>query len=124
VVFSLFLCYILFVIVVFFFFFFQAEVGIRDGHVTGVQTCALPISPRAHRAVSGGRRVGVGRLRGAPETARCARGGDPPAEGRGEIGRASCRERVEMWGIDVGLKKKTRGKEDERKGRRQWVNEG
>src|SRR6266508_5157785 len=27
-----------------FFFFFQAEDGIRDGHVTGVQTCALPIS--------------------------------------------------------------------------------
>src|SRR5439155_18963536 len=27
-----------------YFFFFQAEDGIRDGHVTGVQTCALPIS--------------------------------------------------------------------------------
>src|SRR5690348_17938765 len=26
-----------------FFFFFQAEDGIRDGRVTGVQTCALPI---------------------------------------------------------------------------------
>src|SRR5690625_5682866 len=26
--------------------FLQAEDGIRDGHVTGVQTCALPISPR------------------------------------------------------------------------------
>src|SRR5207253_6680984 len=24
-------------------FFFQAAAGIRDGHVTGVQTCALPI---------------------------------------------------------------------------------
>src|SRR2546427_1581072 len=29
---------------VFFFFFFQAEDGIRDLTVTGVQTCALPIS--------------------------------------------------------------------------------
>src|SRR5690348_3837294 len=29
---------------VLFFFFFQAEDGIRDGRVTGVQTCALPIS--------------------------------------------------------------------------------
>src|SRR5216684_5145907 len=29
-----------------FFFFFQAEDGIRDVAVTGVQTCALPISPR------------------------------------------------------------------------------
>src|SRR5256885_7452597 len=30
--------------VVYFFFFFQAEDGIRDYKVTGVQTCALPIS--------------------------------------------------------------------------------
>src|SRR5205823_7646720 len=30
----------------FFFFFFQAEDGIRDKLVTGVQTCALPISRR------------------------------------------------------------------------------
>src|SRR5206468_7913516 len=29
-----------------FFFFFQAEDGIRDLIVTGVQTCALPIWPR------------------------------------------------------------------------------
>src|SRR5690606_26213896 len=29
-------------------FFFQAEDGIRDFHVTGVQTCALPISHRDH----------------------------------------------------------------------------
>src|SRR5215469_14219976 len=28
----------------FYFFFFQAEDGIRDLYVTGVQTCALPIS--------------------------------------------------------------------------------
>src|SRR2546422_10112079 len=32
-----------------FFFFFQAEDGIRDVAVTGVQTCALPIfAPNAH----------------------------------------------------------------------------
>src|SRR5258708_38000665 len=31
----------------FFFFFFQAEDGIRDDLVTGVQTCALPISVRS-----------------------------------------------------------------------------
>src|SRR5690606_40053002 len=30
----------------FLFFFFQAEDGIRDFHVTGVQTCALPICAR------------------------------------------------------------------------------
>src|SRR2546422_1754331 len=39
------------------FFFFQAEDGIRDVAVTGVQTCALPISgratPAAHRDAPG-----------------------------------------------------------------------
>src|SRR2546427_2081480 len=34
-----------------FFFFFQAEDGIRDLTVTGVQTCALPIYPPAARTV-------------------------------------------------------------------------
>src|SRR5690606_39870858 len=33
-------------------FFFQAEGGIRDFHVTGVQTCALPIS-RSTRTTAG-----------------------------------------------------------------------
>src|SRR3712207_4857696 len=33
-----------------FFFFFQAEDGIRDIGVTGVQTCALPISVACYRA--------------------------------------------------------------------------
>src|SRR2546430_9120376 len=33
---------------IFFFFFFQAEDGIRDLTVTGVQTCALPISVNVH----------------------------------------------------------------------------
>src|SRR2546430_6594936 len=52
------------------FFFFQAEDGIRDLTVTGVQTCALPISVTvpdrlhdAHRNRDGG--VGMGRARGA-----------------------------------------------------------
>src|SRR5690606_40891799 len=36
------------------FFFFQAEDGIRDFHVTGVQTCALPICAQELR-----RRVGA-----------------------------------------------------------------
>src|SRR5437867_9369943 len=35
------------VVVFFFLFFFQAEDGIRDRTVTGVQTCALPISAPA-----------------------------------------------------------------------------
>src|SRR2546430_4485988 len=87
------------------FFFFQAEDGIRDLTVTGVQTCALPISVRrrpldedsasVRRALHAdrvraarGERVGRqphagGRLAVAAATA-----------GRSEIGRASCRERV------------------------------
>src|SRR5438132_6762737 len=36
----------------FFFFFFQAEDGIRDHCVTGVQTCALPISTDLTRGCS------------------------------------------------------------------------
>src|SRR5690606_40088133 len=47
-------------------FFFQADDGIRDFHVTGVQTCALPISTlgegetsdaRYHQAMIDGRRT-------------------------------------------------------------------
>src|SRR5438874_3319613 len=35
--------FVFFFIFFLFFFFFQAEDGIRDLYVTGVQTCALPI---------------------------------------------------------------------------------
>src|SRR2546430_8556650 len=43
----------------YFFFFFQAEDGIRDLTVTGVQTCALPISHRCHSSSSGHGNEGV-----------------------------------------------------------------
>src|SRR5690606_19620751 len=39
------------VVIIVVFFFFQAEDGIRDFHVTGVQTCALPILPAESAAV-------------------------------------------------------------------------
>src|SRR5690349_6557080 len=43
----------------FFFFFFQAEDGIRDLYVTGVQTCALPISHhRCNRSNASGGPMG------------------------------------------------------------------
>src|SRR5256884_428859 len=52
---------------VFFFFFFQAEDGIRDVAVTGVQTCALPISlevaPGFHTQSSPVLRASPNRLR-------------------------------------------------------------
>src|SRR2546422_2944687 len=38
------------IVVMLFFFFFQAEDGIRDVAVTGVQTCALPISNQRDRS--------------------------------------------------------------------------
>src|SRR5205807_3317079 len=41
-------------------FFFQAEDGIRDYKVTGVQTCALPISIVLHIACSRRRANGKG----------------------------------------------------------------
>src|SRR5437879_8957623 len=45
-------CYVYFCCIFFFlFFFFQAEDGIRDTSVTGVQTCALPISVGVGRTV-------------------------------------------------------------------------
>src|SRR5437870_12226972 len=44
----------LFIVQYLFVFFFQAEDGIRDGHVTGVQTCALPIlNPQLHLWIYG-----------------------------------------------------------------------
>src|SRR4051794_41512218 len=48
------------------FFFFQAEDGIRDGRVTGVQTCALPIS-RGRVALRIGVVPSLWRERGANE---------------------------------------------------------
>src|SRR6266516_6711286 len=57
-----------------FFFFFQAEDGIRDRTVTGVQTCALPILPRV-----GAPRPGRGRLGRAARRAR-----DPLGRGRAD----------------------------------------
>src|SRR2546430_5033749 len=51
-----------YVMSLFFVFFFQAEDGIRDLTVTGVQTCALPIFSYAHRFLITGKwyfRAGV-----------------------------------------------------------------
>src|SRR6266496_5807438 len=44
----------MYTIVFWFFFFFQAEDGIRDLYVTGVQTCALPISGRGRGCTGSG----------------------------------------------------------------------
>src|SRR5437867_7539996 len=53
-------------------FFFQAEDGIRGRTVTGVQTCALPISARIERARE---------ILGALERDELTRGGRPSVSG-------------------------------------------
>src|SRR3989440_5923542 len=52
------------------FFFFQAEDGIRDLIVTGVQTCALPISPAAYHVAG----AATGTRRGASVAPRTPHG--------------------------------------------------
>src|SRR2546422_552394 len=66
---------------VFLFFFFQAEDGIRDVAVTGVQTCALPISVPGGGRRRDDRRPGA-RSRGRSEGAAGgrARGGASPQD--------------------------------------------
>src|SRR5256885_12714891 len=88
------------------FFFFQAEDGIRDYKVTGVQTCALPISrDREDSALVAflpsvsafqPRRQRVRRLarRLAPPSSTPPTRAPARAARNAEIGRASCRERV------------------------------
>src|SRR2546425_2180149 len=92
------------VFVYIFFFFFQAEDGIRDKLVTGVQTCALPIFMTCWRRCSRSppRLIPIYWL--PTSTARISwrpnRQMEPACRnGRSswrntEIGRASCRERV------------------------------
>src|SRR5690606_39337958 len=99
----------------------QAEDGIRDVHVTGVQTCALPISwPARFRRVTG--RVEIapgihvvanrdpdGPYRETPELSLVLETPEgqvlvvgcshPGIERILEIGRASCRGRVSVVGV-------------------------
>src|SRR5690606_40229556 len=106
------------------FFFFQAEDGIRDFHVTGVQTCALPIflvlipTAMVQRALFArwrfnlaetyaflayvfGHYVALG-IVGAllPKFIRAL------LPLRLQIGRASCRERVDISAVTVSVKTK------------------
>ena len=67
------------------FFFFQAEDGIRDRDVTGVQTCALPICFI---------RVNMAPVTDDSESGHQLSGFVLSLEDITEIGRASCRERV------------------------------
>src|SRR5699024_11698168 len=95
-------------------FLFQAEDGIRDRNVTGVQTCALPISDQVDGIYTGEllgdmmhgehKAAGVRSIAVAEDIdlQSCSAYGDSandiPMLRAVEIGRASCRER----GIDGG----------------------
>src|SRR5207302_4025310 len=88
----------------FFFFFFQAEDGIRDFHVTGVQTCALPISLRHRRRQatgSGWRR----RWRNAVGQAFHDQVGRPIQGPRSEERRVGKECRSRWWGVPCKKKK-------------------
>src|SRR2546421_2922406 len=86
------------------FFFFQAEDGIRDLIVTGVQTCALPISYAGafalgfveyHRFTAISYKLPLLDLMiGCALLAADANGIAGAGHVRDKIGRASCRERV------------------------------
>src|SRR5690606_39882275 len=100
-------------------FFFQAEDGIRDFHVTGVQTCALPIYVvlrhekrwRERSCIEAGedfrdqvhRRAREADQRSEPAGKRWngrARALLTELHRREQIGRASCRERAWISGED------------------------
>src|SRR5699024_11652356 len=106
--------------------FFQAEDGIRDRNVTGVQTCALPISEDAallkkiqekgipcviawNKAdLSGGEQPKTGEQLGTKEQPiPIVKVSGATGQGIHEIGRASCRERVER-AVAAGVEQEKR----------------
>src|SRR5580704_19392919 len=93
------------------FFFFQAEDGIRDGRVTGVQTCALPIS--------GSRVLFVAPMSGRSLVTQRRRRGDSPSS-RSEERRVGkeCRSR---WSPYPEKKKNYNHEPDRRIGRHQTL---
>src|SRR5207245_6914663 len=97
---------ILVVCLMIYFFFFQAEDGIRDATVTGVQTCALPISVSPGATASGALpRV----TRPGPDCPAGTVTADEPWLVK--IGRASCREKS----VDIGGGRMIKKKEQKRR---------
>src|SRR5437870_7031105 len=83
-----------------FHFFFQAEDGIRDGHVTGVQTCALPI----YRPVGLSERAGSAAICRCLAAWRLGRGheAEPPTGVGREKNRSEERRVGKEWRAGVG----------------------
>src|SRR5207244_5675414 len=97
----------------YFLFFFQAEDGIRDDLVTGVQTCALPISyQEGEGGIADALRLAEPFVEGEKI---CVVLGDNIIENNiiaskqtfeKQIGRASCRERVQIRGVRSAVEKR------------------
>src|SRR5699024_12124906 len=97
-------------------FFFQAEDGIRDRNVTGVQTCALPISAMTRHETA--QHLTVCRVDDGIDSQRSNVALPEIKSGLRrfqKIGRASCRERVEIAeGGGAGERKRAEGDEEQR----------
>src|SRR5690349_24383492 len=89
-------------------FFFQAEDGIRDLYVTGVQTCALPISMCAALLLAACATEMDTKDDASAFPGSINEDGKRDSRTSPEIGRASCRERVES-SVGAGSSKKRLG---------------
>src|SRR2546430_16170464 len=94
-------------------FFFQAEDGIRDLTVTSSDVCSSDLKQRADTiqprgAARPGADSGPGGAESGDQVEEARETGDADQGGRRDeqIGRASCRERVQISVVDVSVKKK------------------
>src|SRR5437764_11419777 len=79
------------------FFFFQAEDGIRDTSVTGVQTCALPISLRSSGVGAHGQFAGrVGLRKAFDDRLELV---EESSDLRGHVGGRCFGEGIAIWGV-------------------------
>src|SRR5437879_11277374 len=91
--------------------FFQAEDGIRDTSVTGVQTCALPISTRLGEKQEARLLTDRAHSPGASLNVTFSPDGKRLATGRKEY-------TVKIWDVETGRSEERRvGKEGRRRGR-------
>src|SRR5207302_3465796 len=105
--------------------FFQAEDGIRDFHVTGVQTCALPILKMSHPLIrsSSSRRadpkIGAAEADRAGETF-------SPSHRRHAVGTGACgrdNEEMRLRGGAMRSEERGVGKGGRRRGSGGWCEE-
>src|SRR5205807_3431539 len=87
-------------LVLFLIFFFQAEDGIRDYKVTGVQTCALPISGDISDSYESMSLIGFGQ-NGLEKFAGPGHWNDPDMLeiGNGHMNRAEYRTHMALWAL-------------------------